>query len=137
MAKREGEDIQAECSSDAHLMANGTAAANRQNNQDDSQPLLTEKGLKWYWKTKNSQSLDGLAGLETAYASKKTFDSAIAKKDWGKDDESISHTAQVVKEHVAQDRVDTKLAIGFVLGVCASALSINLVNAVGHKIRNW
>lgn len=112
-AQKEGEDIKAETA-------------------DGAEPL-PEKGLKWYWKTKNTSSIDGLPGLQNAFCSTKVFDEKIVKKDWGKDDEQLSTEVKF------EGRVwlDPKMIMGFVLGVVVSALCMNLVASAELKVKAW
>jgi len=137
MARKEGEDIKAESSIDAYFKSNPTSEPDSQAKDGEALPPLPDKGLKWYWKNKNIKSIDGLPGLQTAYTSRKTFDSAITTKDWGKDDESVSGGSQMIEKPMFINWVDTKIAVGFILGVFASGLWVNLVNAVGPKIKTW
>lgn len=112
-AQKEGEDIKAET-------ANG------------AQPL-PEKGLKWYWKTKNTSSIDGLPGLQNAFCSTKLFDEKNFNKDWGKDDERLSTGLKWEGRRC----LDPKVVMGFILGVVVSALWMNLVGSVGLKLKSW
>jgi len=137
MARMEGEDIKAESSIDSYFKTTPTSEPDKQAKDGEVLPPLPDKGLKWYWKNKNIKSIDGLPGLQTAYTSKKTFDSAITTKDWGKDDESVSGGSQMIEKPMLINWVDTKIAVGFILGVFASGLWVNLVNAVGPKIKTW
>jgi hypothetical protein len=111
--QKEGEDIKAETT-------------------DGAEPL-PEKGLKWYWKTNNTSSIDGLPGLQNAFCSTKVFAEKIVKKDWGKDDEQLS--TEVKFERLVW--LDPKIIIGFVLGVVVSALWMNLVTSAGLKVKAW
>ena len=108
MTQREREDIKAET--------------------EDGAESLPKKGLKWYWKAKNTSSIDGLPGLRHAFCSAKIFDENIAKKDWGKDDERLS--TEVKFKGLAWS--DAKMIMGFVLGVVASALWMNFFASAGH-----
>ncbi|CAA7262531.1 unnamed protein product [Cyclocybe aegerita] len=97
---------------------------------------VTDKGLKGFWVKHNKESIDGLPGLVTSFLSRRTF--LPVAKDWGEDDLSISTGAKAkIQVKVAKTQatgiakfVDTKLLLGFTLGVVASGLWANILRDV-------
>ncbi|KDR67992.1 hypothetical protein GALMADRAFT_1355348 [Galerina marginata CBS 339.88] len=147
-AHKEGEDFKAETSTDissspgqdsqSSAVPGPKSGSQAELAKDsDTLPPLPKTGLKWYWKNNNKQSIDGLPGIQTAWASKTVFDKSIISKDWGKDDERVPADVQVMEKTSIDKWVDPKVVLGFILGMLVSGLWVNLAGIVGLKIRAW
>lgn len=111
--KREETDIEAE----AELEPTCTA------------PPRPKNGLKQYWITTNTKSLDGLPGLLSAYNSSKPF----MQKDvvFKKDIEGTESSTWLSRLALVSGLVDPKVIVAFALGVVASAAYSKYVPAQG------
>lgn len=100
-----------------------------------SEPPLPEQGLKSYWKNHNAKSIDGLPAVLTAFNSTTTFDESITSRDWGRDDERLS--SETKQRHASATLVDLRLIIGFLLGILASGLWVNVIGNFALKSKVW
>lgn len=100
-----------------------------------SEPPLPEQGLKSYWKNHNAKSIDGLPAVLTAFNSTTTFDESITSRDWGRDDERLS--SETKQRHASTTLVDLRLIIGFLLGILASGLWVNVIGNFALKSKVW
>jgi hypothetical protein len=109
LARKEGEDIKAET--------------------EGGVELPPEKGLKWYWKNKNTASIDELPGLQSAFCSTTIFDEKVVKRDWGTDDERLLTEFKFGR----RGWLDARTVVGFVMGVVVSALWLHFGSSSAVK----
>ena len=115
LARREDEDI----SASAHC-----------DHPSEAEPPRPEKGLKYYWKLKNTQSLDGLPGVLVAPDSTRRFEKReglVIRSD--EESVCISGTTKGWGLKSLGEVCDLKVLIAFSLGVGVSAAWTRFVRA--------
>jgi hypothetical protein len=92
------------------------------NSSEDTVEEPPEKGLRHYWITRNSQSLDGLPGILTAFQSKTVFapPKPFAKQDDERDPAASSSLLGIVQREV-QEVVQLRSLVTFLAGVAVTA----------------
>lgn len=121
----------------ADIEAEASATDNGAKQKDDTgkQHPVSDKGLKTYWLVRNKESTDGLPGIQTAYKSNTVFDRSIASKEW-KQEKPPTDVLQAKATPDIAKWVDSKVLVGFVVGVGVTGLLSNLTSVV-EKLKAW